>query len=147
MRIAMLSANFPPYFGGIGNVCFYNAVELVKLGHDVTVYTSNFPDKKMIYPKGLKVRRLRPLFRFRNAFCMPQLVGLKDYDLVHLHLPFHFGAEFALLVSKARRIPIVSTYQMDLVGERWLKVFFKLHEKTFLKLVLKNSKKNTKISL
>ena len=31
LRVAQVTATFPPYHGGTGNVCYHNAVELVKL--------------------------------------------------------------------------------------------------------------------
>jgi hypothetical protein len=45
MRIAQISATFPPYLGSIGNVCYYNSIELARLGHDVTVFTSKTQEK------------------------------------------------------------------------------------------------------
>lgn len=44
MKIAEVSATFPPYNAGTGNVCYHNSLELKKLGHDVTVYTGLKPN-------------------------------------------------------------------------------------------------------
>ena len=32
MKIAQVAGNFPPYMAGTGNVCYYNSLELAKLG-------------------------------------------------------------------------------------------------------------------
>ena len=32
MKIAQVTAIFPPYMTGTGNVCYYNSLELAKLG-------------------------------------------------------------------------------------------------------------------
>ena len=42
MKIAQVSATFPPYMAGTGNVCYHYAIELAKLGHDVTVFTNKY---------------------------------------------------------------------------------------------------------
>ena len=39
MHIAMLSAEFPPGWGGMGSTVFHLAASLVKRGHKVTVIT------------------------------------------------------------------------------------------------------------
>lgn len=140
LKIAMLTANFPPYFGGIGNACYHNALELAKLGHEVTVFTRKY-ERQFDYPKEIKVVQLRSAFSFGNGVLLPGLLGIKGFDVLHVHLPFHFGAELASIVSLARGIPIVVSYQMDLVGEGLLKRAFWLHEKTFLKLVLLRARK------
>jgi glycosyltransferase involved in cell wall biosynthesis len=140
LKIAMLTANFPPYFGGIGNACYHNALELARLGHDVTVFTRKYT-QSFDYPKEIKVVQLKKAFEFGNAILLPGLLGIKGFDVLHVHLPFHFGAELASIVSLARNIPLVVSYQMDLVGESWLKKAFWLHEKTLLKLVLLRARK------
>ncbi len=141
MKVAVVASPFPPYFGGVGNTAFHNALEIARLGHKVKVFTSNYPKGNFPYPKEIGVERLNYWFKLGNGILTPGLVKLKGFDLVHLHLPYHFGGELAALASKARGIPMVSTYQMDVVGKGWKKRFFKFHEKVFLKSVLGNSKK------
>jgi len=43
MRIAHVTATFPPYYSGTGMVCYHNALELARRGHDVTVFTAAHP--------------------------------------------------------------------------------------------------------
>ncbi|MFH1545572.1 MAG: glycosyltransferase family 4 protein [archaeon] len=142
MKIAQVVSPFPPYFGGVGNVAYNNSIELARRGYEVEVFTSNFPrNVSFIYPKEIKVNRLNYIFNFGNATLSPGILKINDFDLIHLHLPYHFGGELASLVSRTRKIPLVATYQMDVIGEGWLKYFFKLHEKFFLKAILNNAEK------
>ena len=73
-RIAHVTATFPPYRGGTGNVCYYNARELVRRGHDVTVFTAavdGAPERET--QDGIHIRRLQPLVRVGNGPVLPQL--------------------------------------------------------------------------
>jgi glycosyltransferase involved in cell wall biosynthesis len=116
MRIAHITATFPPYKGGTGNVCAHNARELARRGHDVTVLTAAGSGAAAEeHWEGVQIRRLRPLARLGNAPLLPGLAAaLRGYDLVHLHYPF-FGAEFAALAADRWGIPLVVTYHQDVL--------------------------------
>ena len=38
MRLAHVTATFPPYVGGTGTFFYHNAVELARLGHDLHIF-------------------------------------------------------------------------------------------------------------
>ena len=116
MRIAHVTATFPPYYAGTGTVCYHNALGLARLGHDVTVFTSQASNGAYEDPPEITVRRLPALFRLGNAPFLPGLLGLKDFDIVHLHHPFIFGAEMVWAACKARGIPYILTHHNDLLG-------------------------------
>ena len=67
MRIAHVSATFPPYRGGTGNVCLHNALALARRGHEVHVFTAAGGAPAREERDGVVVRRLRPLLRVGNA--------------------------------------------------------------------------------
>ncbi len=117
MRIAHVTATFPPYMAGTGNVCYQNALGLARLGHEVSVYTAAGPAAEAFDPPGVTVYRLPSLLRFGNAPLLPGLAGIRDADIIHLHYPFIFGAELVSVVARIRRIPMVLTYHNDLIGE------------------------------
>ena len=48
MRIAHVTATFPPYYAGTGNVCYHNARVLAARGHEVHVYTADWPGEPFI---------------------------------------------------------------------------------------------------
>ena len=108
MRVAHVSATFPPYYGGTGNVCYHNARVLAARVHDVHVYTATWPGEPDD-PAGVTVHRLSPLARVGNAPVLPSLARLRAFDLVHLHYPYYSGAELVAL----SRLPYVVTYHQD----------------------------------
>lgn len=119
LRIAHVTATFPPYRGGAGNVCFHNARELARRGHTVHVFTAAVPGaaaREMC--DGVTIRRLRPLVRAGNAPLLPGLLGaLHGFDLVHLHCPFIFGAEMTAWATAVAQTRLVVTYHNDLIGD------------------------------
>lgn len=141
MKIAEVTATFPPYNAGTGNVCYHNSVELAKLGHDVSVYTGLKSNLKTENSKILSIKYLKPLFSVGNAPFLPQLLALKDYDVVHLHYPFFFGAEFVYLNSVLKNSKYVLTYHNDVISDGLFGLFFKIHKHTLMKLILGRAEK------
>jgi glycosyltransferase involved in cell wall biosynthesis len=145
MRIAHIVGTFPPYFAGVGNVCYHNAFELAKLGHDVTVFTSDFPKGKFSYPEILKVKRLKYLFKFGGSPFLPGLLDVNDYEIIHLHYPFYFGDEIIYFSSKLRKFDYVLTYHMDVCQSSfpigWLRNPIKFHEMIFNRRIVRSAKK------
>lgn len=141
MKIAQVSATFPPYMAGTGNVCYHISLELAKRGHDVTVYTSRFPDVDYKYPDILKVKRFKPLFQIGNAPFTPELLKLKDFDIIHLHYPYYFGGEMVYIASKLWKQKYVITYHNDVIGLGLLRLFLKLHKDVLMKFIITNAYK------
>lgn len=116
MRIAHVTATFPPYQGGTGNVCYHNARELVHRGHEVHVFTAaiaHTTEHEVL--DGIHVHRLRPLMRFGNAPVLPGLLrALHGFDIIHLHYPF-FGGELSALAASLSRVPLLITYHQDVL--------------------------------
>lgn len=130
MRVAQLTATFPPYLGGAGNVCFHLSRELAERGHEVEVVTSE-AEGPAPEPDGAEVHRLRPRFAIGNAPLMPEIAGLRGFDVLHVHYPFIFGGELALVAR--RRDPgaaLVVSYHNRLVGERGRRPLFRTYEAT-----------------
>ena len=102
LRIAHLTATFPPYPGGAGNTAFRFATGQAERGHHVEVFTAAAegepPD-----PGAAIVHRLEPLAAIGNAPLIPSLARLEGFDLVHIHYPFIFGSELTLLARARRR--------------------------------------------
>jgi glycosyltransferase involved in cell wall biosynthesis len=117
MRIAHVTATFPPYMGGTGNVAYYNAIELAHRGHEVHIFTAALAGAPAeATTDGARVHRLRPWLRYGNAALLPQLVGrLRGFDVIHLHLPFYGGSEALLALLVLREIPLVTTHHQDVV--------------------------------
>lgn len=111
MKIAHVVSTFPPHLGGMGSVCWNEADLLSDKGHDVTVFTLEYPDTTYddtIY--SFSVVRLPAIFKYGDAGVIPQLFWhLKGFDIVHLHYPFYGAAEWFCF----KNIPFVLTYHMD----------------------------------
>jgi len=116
MRIAHVTATFPPHYTGTGIVCYYNALGLARLGHEVVIFTADYPLGDHTDPEEITVHRLPAVFRIGNAPLLLGLLELKGFDIIHLHHPFIFGAELIWAVSQARKIPYVITHHNDLIG-------------------------------
>ncbi len=146
MRIAHITATFPPYYAGTGLVCYYQARELARLGHSVTVFTAADPSGDAPSPEGVTVRRLPALFRMGNAPFLPGLVALRGFDILHLHYPFIFGAEMVRIVSAVRRIPYVLTHHNDLIGDGVRRYLFNLYTAVCAPPVFRSARKYLVVS-
>lgn len=139
LRIAHVTATYPPYYGGTGAVCYHNAVGLARLGHEVTVFTAARDGEtyRASTEGEIEVVRLAAPYHLGNAPFTPALFDarLRGFDLVHLHYPYYFGGE-AVWRNHLRGVPYVITYHQDvkLRGARDLAV--RLHHNSLGKLVL-----------
>jgi glycosyltransferase involved in cell wall biosynthesis len=136
MRIAHVTATFPPHYSGTGVVCYHNALGLGRLGHQVTVFTADYPPGDHAYPEEITVRRLPALFRIGNGPVLPGLLGLGGFDLVHLHHPFYFGSETVFLKSVTDGLRYVVTYHQDVLLAGLLRFLDKLHHRLVGKHIL-----------
>ncbi len=144
MTIAHVICTFPPYKGGMGNSVYYSALEIGKLGHDVTVFTPNYvkgiPREEQLSP-NVRVIRLRPLFSIGNAAVMPQLAWkLWKYDIIHLHYPFYGTADFIALIAVWRRVlgkrsRLIMSYHMDTLGSGFKRFMFSIYKFFLLPII------------
>ena len=139
MRIAHVTATFPPYLGGAGTVAFHHAEGLARRGHDVEVFTASTPGEP---PKSrATVHRLEPLWRTGNAPILPALARLRGFDVVHLHHPFIFGTELLLGGRVRDRPPLVVGYHNQLIGTGRRRALFAGWEATWGRLLLRAARR------
>jgi glycosyltransferase involved in cell wall biosynthesis len=123
MKIAQVVSTFPPVQGGMGYVCLYNARELARRGHDVTVFTVDYGglDCRDDY-REFNVVRIGSSIIHGDAALVPRLYSmLRGFDVIHLHYPFFGGAEYVYLAALARGQKYLLTYHMDVYGNTILK--------------------------
>lgn len=119
MKIAMLTNNYRPFVGGVPISVERQAHELIRLGHEVTVFAPEYGDTEeedraaqerivryhtqrrkmdngMVYPGVLPGEILRT---FRK----------ECYDCIHVHHPMFVGP-WALYLGKKYEIPVIYTY-------------------------------------
>jgi glycosyltransferase involved in cell wall biosynthesis len=135
-KIAHVTATFPPYYGGTGNVCFHNARVLAARGHAVHVFTATWPGDADD-PHGVHVHRFHPGVRIGNALLLPKLVtALRGFDVVHLHYPFIGGGDLAAALTGLRGMPLVVTYHNDLRAAGIRGRLFAFYERTASRALL-----------
>ncbi|MCC7371775.1 MAG: glycosyltransferase family 4 protein [Chloroflexi bacterium] len=147
MRIAHVTATFPPYYAGTGMVCYRNAQELARLGHDVTVLTAAYGPGDREAPEGVRVRRLPPAFRIGNAPLLPGLLSPERFDVIHLHYPFIFGAEMIWARARATGVPYVLTHHNDLIGDGGRGKLFEVYSRVTAPVILGGARKLAAVSL
>ena len=121
LRILQVIPYFPPawYYGGPVAVAYNISRELVKRGHEVTVYTTDTLDtKNRIKCKeetidGIKVKRFRnlsgSLIHHYNIFLSPGMLSgikkdLNDFDIIHMQeyrsvqniIVHHYAARYGI---------------------------------------------------
>ncbi len=130
MRVAHLTATFPPYPGGAGNTAFRFARGQAERGHHVEVFTAPAPGEAPD-PGAAIVHRIPPRFAIGNAPLIPSLASIEGFDVVHLHYPFIFGSELTLaarLRRRARRQALLVHYKNRLVGNGRRGALFEAYE-------------------
>lgn len=136
MKILYVIQRFPPAVGGGEEVVFQLSRTLVKMGHQVTVATSNWLKDTDIpgisasrlnlrfprYPlpseemkEGIRILRFRPYLRFWTYTFNPELATflfnhLQEYDIVHAHSFMFAESDIAALASRLKHKPFVLTH-------------------------------------
>ena len=123
MKIAMLTNNYKPFLGGVPISAERQAKELVKLGHEVTVfapeYDGELPEGEDHFDEnGIRIFRYGTSARcMENGMVYPRLI-LKEitkvfeeesFDLIHTHHPMFVGMT-ALYLGRKYQLPVIYTY-------------------------------------
>ena len=137
LKLAQVTATFPPYWAGTGNVAYHNARLMHERGHEVTVFTAKAPrSHDLDHP--FAVEHLPYVFRVGNAPLTPSLVQkLRGFDLIHLHYPYIFGAELTAAASAVFGIPLYITYHNDLHARSVRGLLFRLYTQLNQRLILR----------
>ncbi len=138
MKIAQISAVFPPYRGGIGQVAYNYTQGLYDLGEKVEALTINYGLKQTY---KFPVHYLRAWIRWGKAGFCPQLLWrLNKYDIVQLHYPAFGLAETVWLwrrLNKNKKLFLF--YHHDLIGQGILGNIFSFYQTFFLPLLLRQA--------
>ena len=126
LHIAMLSAEYPPRWGGMGSTVYHLSAALVELGHRITVITRD-GGGKALEQQGVNVREVKWLYApmaFTKSYGKYALSDLKKLhsedpvDVVHLHCPMISWTESQFKECKQNVAPIVSSLHGSWLGER-----------------------------
>lgn len=119
MKIVMIVYLYPPFPGGVAESVYRLCSELVNLGHQITVFTTDsFNNEKA--PKnevanGITVKRMSKIFPDKlisgksilNPFKIIKELNIEKPDIIHLHGFGFIGNEIAVLFK--RNVPIILT--------------------------------------
>ena len=126
LHIAMLSAEYPPRWGGMGSTVYHLSAALVELGHRITVITRD-GGGKALEQQGVNIREVKWLYApmaFTKSYGKYALSDLKKLhsqdpvDVVHLHCPMISWTESQFKECKKNVAPIVSSLHGSWLGER-----------------------------
>ena len=127
MHIAMLSAEYPPRWGGMGSTVFHLSSTLASRGHQVTIITRNGGSKNIPEIPGVKVISvgwLRIPMEFTRSYGRSALRALKklnqvnNVDVVHLHCPMISWSKKQFQDCKINVAPVVSSLHGSWLGEK-----------------------------
>lgn len=128
MKIAMLTNNYKPFIGGVPISVERQAKELVKLGHEVTVFAPEYKayqtaaeqteGRAAEYEEGVRIIRFRTGKRcMENGMVYPRMIlkeimqvfAEESFDLIHTHHPM-FAGPTALYLGRKYDLPVIYTY-------------------------------------
>ena len=127
MHIAMLSAEYPPRWGGMGSTVFHLTSALASRGHSVTIITRNGAGNNSPSVSGVEIISvgwLRIPMEFTRSYGRSALRALKKLnksnpvDVVHLHCPMISWSRRQFLDCKKNVAPIVSSLHGSWLGEK-----------------------------
>ncbi|MDQ4074975.1 MAG: glycosyltransferase family 4 protein [Chloroflexota bacterium] len=149
MKIAHVTATFPPYLAGTGNVCYHSCLQLACLGHEVHAFTTRHSAAPSVEVRvGFTVHRLWPIAQVGNAPVLPELLRvLHGFDVIHLHYPFILGAEMVRLVAWRSRIPLAISFHNDLVGDGGRAWLFSLYQHLSVRTTVRGAARLCVVSL
>lgn len=125
MKIAMLTNNYRPFVGGVPISVERQAQELVKLGHEVTVFAPMYGDTEEEKVRVLRadedspervVRYHTQRNKMANGMVYPALIPTEvtevfadeAFDVIHVHHPM-FAGPLGVRLGKKYDIPVVFT--------------------------------------
>lgn len=171
MKILQVIQRYPPAIGGGEEVVYQLSKELVKLGHDVTVVTSNWeldtdvigisssrinlkpthnklPNFEII--DGIKIYRYKPLLRlwsYAINFGMMKFLfdNIDEYDIVNSHYYLFIESDIVSFLSKIKKIPFILTIHRSFsafeASNAIYLIFKKLYDLSMGKFTLNTAKK------
>lgn len=112
--LRVVSDLYPEVVGGLGIHAHEMSKEQVKLGHDVTVYTSlSGESKNKEVRDGYKIERFKDHRVMGNSISMPLFSRLRDkrndFDIVHAHSHLFFSTFLCAAIRNRGSTPLVVT--------------------------------------
>ena len=119
LNVLLVHVWFWPHIGGGNQHVEHIGRELVKMGHDVTVWCADVPehDEKEFQRGGINVVRLIPkrILGGVDPVVSTNHLSIDKFDLIHLHDTLPTLIRQVLKRAKKQNKPIVTTYHNDYI--------------------------------
>lgn len=143
LNIIHVIACYPPHAGGMEQNTKINAEEMVKRGHNVTVFTSDVGYKTGTQKsKNLTIHYLKS-FVVAHTPIIPelliQLLKIPNDSVVHLHIAQAFVPEIAFIVCKIKKIPYLAHIHLDIDSSGIMGFLLPFYKKFLLGPILRNA--------
>ncbi len=139
MKIATVSAVFPPYAGGQAHVARDCARLAAAAGHEVVVVTpSDSLSHELVREEWGIVHKVAPLVSWGKASLIRSLHHVIDasFDLIHIHYPcVEMIYACSRIHARYPSLPILVTYHMDLHALGFKGLLFNLYSRYALRTV------------
>lgn len=135
LKILQIVPYFLPYHGGQERYVYNLSKYLVKMGHEVHVATSNYPDNgKDEIIDGITIKRYKCLARPLGNPLTPGMLLLgneiKKFDIVHTHNEHSFAAMVAAYIRRRTDVPLILTCHGQLIfGSKMADYFEKVYSR------------------
>jgi glycosyltransferase involved in cell wall biosynthesis len=139
MKIVQTPVRFYPAIGGVEKYVFDLSVQLVRIGHEITVVCANEPPSEECQVQGIQIKRLPYLFKIAGTNITPSLffqLMKEDFEVIHTHFPTPWSAEISLICAKLRKKPCILTYHNDVEKPGFLGLITKFYNTFLLNLLL-----------
>jgi len=133
MKILRVVSDLYPFsFGGLGIHVHELSKEIVKKGHEVTVFTcANISKDIHYFVDGYKVKCFKSTLNLLGNSIAPSMLtplieSVENFDIVHAHSHLFFSTNLTAFVRKLKKIPLVVTNH-GLVSQRtpiWLQKLY-----------------------
>lgn len=133
MKILRVASDlYPSVVGGVGLHAHEMSKWQAKMGHDVTVYTSNIdgrPQQEQL--DGYEVVRFKPIVKSLGNAIMPNMLpellkNEKEFDVIHAHSHLFFSTNLCSLVRKIKSTPLVITNHglISQTAPQWVQMLY-----------------------
>ncbi len=112
LKMGYVLSYFHPFKDGTENNCLYLATEMVKLGHEVHVFTSDRRDAEILEEKeaminGIHIHRSKTWWRYKyylemNPGVIKSILKHKDLDVLHIHSFGFVMYDLAFILKRLR---------------------------------------------
>jgi glycosyltransferase involved in cell wall biosynthesis len=142
MQVIHVTPFYPPHLGGMENTVRELAERTAEMGHEVIIYTSNRIDNepKLLSKDNLQIHYLNSVEIAHTPiiFSLPikLMRNIRKDTIVHIHFAIAYSSEIAMIISKVKRVRVVSHIHIDPQASGSLGFLLPTYKRLFWKRIL-----------